>query len=203
MAHALGRHRGDSGARLRAMAREHTVEGHATSAAGAGAVWSLLADTAGWTGWAGFDEARRTRDGAPEPEGVGAHRLFLSGKVRNEEEIVRFEPGKALGYKVIAGNLPFREYRSEVTLDPAADGGTSIRWRSTYRAEVAGLGRADRAPLRAIPPGDGGEARARRRAAATLDAPAHDPRSPARAASARRRSPPRPRAGSPPAAWRR
>ena len=51
----------------------------ATSAAGAGAVWALLADTAGWTEWAGFDEARRTADGAPEPEGVGAHRLFLTG----------------------------------------------------------------------------------------------------------------------------
>jgi hypothetical protein len=122
------------------MAREHTVEGRATSAASADAVWALLADTAGWTAWSGVDEARRTADGAPDPEGVGAHRLFVSGRIRNEEEVVRFEPGKVLGYKVIGGNLPFREYHSEVTLGPAPEG-TQITWRSTFRPKWPGTGR--------------------------------------------------------------
>ena len=122
------------------MAREHTVEGSATSRAEPSAVWALLADTACWTEWAGFDEARRTKDGAPDPEGVGAHRLFLSGRVRNEEEIVRFEPGRVLGYRVIGGNIPVRNYRSEVTLAPADGGGTQITWRSTFEGKYPGLG---------------------------------------------------------------
>lgn len=122
------------------MARTHTVEASATSAADAAAVWALLADTASWADWAGFDVARRTKDGAPDAEGVGAHRLFHSGRVRNEEEIERFEPGRVLGYRVIGGNLPFREYRAEVTLTPAAGGGTQITWRSTFTSKYPGLG---------------------------------------------------------------
>ena len=121
------------------MAREHEIDARATSSASPEAVWALLADTASWPSWSGVDEARRTKDGAPDPEGVGANRLFITAKVRNEEEIVRFEPGRALGYRVIGGTLPIRDYRSEVTLTRAG-AGTEIAWRSVFRAKYPGSG---------------------------------------------------------------
>lgn len=121
------------------MARQHTIEASATSAADADTVWALLADTSCWTDWAGFDVARRTRDGTPDPEGVGARRLFLRGRTRNEEEIERFEPERVLGYTVIGGNIPVHDYHSEVTLT-AADGGTHITWRSTFQGRWPGSG---------------------------------------------------------------
>ena len=121
------------------MAREHEIDARATSAASPEAVWALLADTASWPTWSGVDEAHRTKDGAPDPEGVGANRVFITSKVRNEEEIVRFEPGRALGYRVIGGTLPIRDYRSEVTLTPAGSG-TEIRWHSLFKAKYPGTG---------------------------------------------------------------
>lgn len=122
------------------MARQHTIEASATSAADADTVWALLADTSCWTDWAGCDAARRTRDGVPDAEGVGARRLFLRGRTRNEEEIERFEPGRVLGYTVIGGNIPVRDYHSEVTLTPADGGATRITWRSTFRGRWPGSG---------------------------------------------------------------
>ncbi len=122
------------------MGREHVIEARARSAAAPDAVWDLLSDTAGWPRWSGVERARRIADGSGDPEGVGARRLFLTGRVRNEEEIVRFEPGRALGYRVIGGNIPVRDYRSQVLLTPTGDGGTEIEWRSIFRAKWPGSG---------------------------------------------------------------
>src|SRR5436190_23282564 len=116
------------------MAREHVIDARATSAAAPDAVWAMLADTSSWPSWSGVDQATRTKDGSPDPEGVGANRLFNTNKVRNEEEIVRFEPGRVLGYRVIGGTLPIRDYRSEVTLTPSGDG-TDISWRSVFKSK--------------------------------------------------------------------
>jgi hypothetical protein len=35
-------------------------------------------------------------------------------------------------YELLSG-LPIRDYRAGVTLAPAAEGGTAIRWRSSFR----------------------------------------------------------------------
>ena len=43
-------------------------------------------------------------------------------------------------YALIGGNLPVRDYRGEVTLEPAPGGGTTITWRSTYRPKIPGTG---------------------------------------------------------------
>lgn len=122
------------------MAREFVIEAHASSSAPPEAVWALLADTAGWPAWSGVEQARRTAEGSPDPEGVGAKRLFISGRVRNEEVVERFEPGRVLGYHVIGGNLPIRDYHSEVTLTPSENGGTAIEWRSRFKPKWPGSG---------------------------------------------------------------
>src|SRR6476469_9938430 len=101
------------------MAAKQLIDVRARSAAPPDAVWALLADTPGWPDWSGVDSAERTRDGSPESEGVGSQRVFRTGRVRNEEEIVRFEPPRALSYRVIGGNLPLRDYRADVTLTPS------------------------------------------------------------------------------------
>ena len=72
------------------------------------------------------------------PEGLGAVRLFTTGRHTSRERVVTCEPGRVFAYELEAG-LPLRDYRAVVTLAPGANG-TTINWRSTFRAKVPGTG---------------------------------------------------------------
>lgn len=111
-----------------------TVEVTASTDAPAEAVWALLANVETWSDWADFDVAELERPGAPDPQGVGALRRFRRGRVRNVEEVVRFEPPHALSYEVRRSSIPMRDYHAEVVLSTRLDGGTVIAWRSRFRA---------------------------------------------------------------------
>ena len=121
------------------------------------AVWALLADTASWTDWAASTSrgARRTARRTPRasaPTGCSTH-----GRVRNEEEIERFEPGRVLGYRVIGGNIPVRDYHSEVTLTPHGER------RDDDHLALALPGQVARAPAGSSPGASGRSCRRRRR----------------------------------------
>jgi uncharacterized protein YndB with AHSA1/START domain len=118
----------------------HTIDVRETSTAPVQAVWDLLADVDSWPTWSGVEKAERLAPGDPAPDGLGSRRLFLTGRVRNEEEVVRFEPPHHLSYEVRGGNLPIRDYHADVTLSEGPDGGTVIEWRSTFRAKYPGTG---------------------------------------------------------------
>jgi uncharacterized protein YndB with AHSA1/START domain len=131
------------------MATQH-IDVRETSSAPVSAVWALLADVETWPAWSGVEEARLVSPGSPEPEGVGARRLLLTGRVRNEEEVVRFDAPHHFSYEVRGGNLPIRDYRGDVTLSEAPGGGTVIEWRSAFRAKVPGTGGLVRRKLEAF-----------------------------------------------------
>lgn len=106
----------------------------ATSAAPPEAVWEVLSDHAGMARWAGgIFRSRRVSSGAPEPDGAGAVRALLTvgGPVR--EEIVAFERPVVLTYRAVSGLPTVRDYLGEVELSPTPDGGTRIRWRTSFR----------------------------------------------------------------------
>jgi uncharacterized protein YndB with AHSA1/START domain len=96
-------------------------------------VWALLADARSWPRWAPFDDAM-----VEEGEGAGELRRFQAGRRTTRERVTTFEPPRRLGYELVSG-IPIRDYRAEVTLTPA-DGGTEIRWRSSFRAKLPGTG---------------------------------------------------------------
>ncbi len=93
-------------------------------------LWAHVADISTWSSWGQWDETTRARDGAPEPDGVGALRRFRRGRRTHVEEVVAFEPPSRLAYEVREG-LPVRDYHAEVTLEPVG-GGTRIRWDATF-----------------------------------------------------------------------
>jgi uncharacterized protein YndB with AHSA1/START domain len=95
------------------------------------AVWSLLADTGSWARWAPFADATLESEGSPEREGVGAVRRFRRDRRTTRERVVVFEPPGRLEYELLSG-IPIRDYRAVVLLEPV-DGGTRIRWSSTFR----------------------------------------------------------------------
>ncbi|MGH3390330.1 MAG: SRPBCC family protein [Actinomadura sp.] len=122
----------------------YTIDVSATSSAPPDVIFDHLAHAEAWTVWGpfpGFVRSARSRDGAPDPNGVGAVRRI--GPAR--EEVVAFEPPTRYSYTMLAG-LPIRDYRSDVTLEPH-DGGTAIRWQSRFEPKIPGTGPLFRAVL--------------------------------------------------------
>jgi len=117
---------------------QQVIDRTATSSAAPSAVYALLADGSTWPQWSPVGSFELLEPGDGTPEGIGAVRLFTTGRIKSRERVVEGRPGEVFSYVLEAG-LPLRDYTAVVTLTPARSG-TSIHWRSTFRAKVPGSG---------------------------------------------------------------
>jgi Polyketide cyclase / dehydrase and lipid transport len=101
-------------------------------------VYALLADGATWPEWSPLDSFELIAPGDGAPEGLGAVRLFTTGRHKSRERVVTCQPGEVFAYELQAG-LPLRDYRAVVRLTSTPEG-TAINWRSTFRPKVPGTG---------------------------------------------------------------
>ncbi|HSV66417.1 MAG TPA: SRPBCC family protein [Mycobacteriales bacterium] len=108
------------------------------TAAAPGAVYRLLTDGASWPVWSPLGSFELARPGEDGVEGVGAVRVFRTWPATSRERIVELVPDRRLSYELMSG-LPLRAYRADIDLKPD-DGGTTIRWHSTFRPVAAGTG---------------------------------------------------------------
>lgn len=118
---------------------DQVIERTATTTGDPDAVFALLADGATWPRWSPIGAFELIEPGDGRPEGLGALRLFTTGRHRSRERVVVRQPGRSFGYVLEAG-LALRGYRAVVNLSPAPGGGTVISWRSTFRPKVPGTG---------------------------------------------------------------
>jgi hypothetical protein len=115
------------------------IDKTATTSGDPAAVYELLADGSTWPQWSPIGSFELLEPGAGTPEGLGAIRLFTTGRHKSRERVVERRPGAAFAYVLEAG-LPLRDYKAVLTLSPSATGGTTINWRSTFTAKVPGTG---------------------------------------------------------------
>jgi uncharacterized protein YndB with AHSA1/START domain len=115
----------------------NVVEATARSSAPRDAVWRVLADGRSWSEWGEWQTTEYEREGDPAPDGVGAIRRFTLRRVTTREQVVLFEPPSRFGYELLSG-IPVRNYRADVTLTDAGDGGTNIHWESRFDARFRG-----------------------------------------------------------------
>ena len=117
----------------------HAAEADAVSEAPREVVWGVLADASRWAEWGIWSSSVLERQGDPAPDGVGAIRVFTKRPVTSREEVVVFEPGVRLVYRLLSG-LPVKDYTGTVTLHdhPA---GSRISWRSEWESRVPGIQR--------------------------------------------------------------
>ena len=108
-------------------------------------VWPLLGEARRWCEWSFLTASGLERDGSPDPDGVGAVRRFTRNGVGSREEVVAWDPPHHLAYRILSG-FPVRDYRSDVTLEPAG-GGTRIEWAGSYDLRWPGTGRLLQAVL--------------------------------------------------------
>lgn len=96
-------------------------------------VWRWLDDSASWPDWTPIDAHALERPRGED--GLGERRRFTTGRVTVHEEIVERIPERRLAY-VLRSGLAVRDYRAEIDLEPTQDGGTAIRWHTTFRPKV-------------------------------------------------------------------
>jgi uncharacterized protein YndB with AHSA1/START domain len=119
--------------------KDQTLQVTVRSSATPDDVWRLLAAIDTWSRWGPWSSAALDSPGAGEPDGVGAVRRLRYRRTVSVEEVTAFEPPHRLGYRLLAG-LPVRDYRSEVRLDAAPEGGTRITWSSRFHGLAPGQG---------------------------------------------------------------
>jgi hypothetical protein len=103
-----------------------------------GAIYELLRDGATWPTWSPLGSFELTRQGDGEPEGIGAIRVFRTGRVTSTERVVELVPEKRFSYELVSG-LAVRDYRADVDLH--TNGGvTTIHWHSSFRPKLPGSG---------------------------------------------------------------
>ena len=108
------------------------------SSASPDAIYDLLAHGATWPTWSGIDSFELRQQGDAGGESLNAIRVFRTGRVTSVERLVELVPGHRLSYALVSG-LPLGDYRADVDLLPS-DGGTLIRWHSTFVAKRPGTG---------------------------------------------------------------
>ena len=127
------------------MGRKLEIDERAWSAADPHTVYALLADGTTWPTWSGIGSFVLREPGDGVPEGLGALRAFQTGRTTSVERVVAADPGRRFSYTLVDG-MPLRDYRADVELTPT-DGGTSIRWHSTFFPGRPGTGRLYRLVL--------------------------------------------------------
>ena len=114
------------------------IDKRAWSAASPETVYGLLADGSTWPAWSGIDSFELCAAGDDGGESLNAIRAFHTGRTTSVEQLVELVPGRRLSYVLLKG-LPLADYRADVDLTPQ-DGGTAIRWHSTFVAKRPGTG---------------------------------------------------------------
>lgn len=118
--------------------RRYVIEKSARSFADPSEVYRLLRDGATWPDWSSITGFELEREGDGEPEGVGAVRVFLNGRIRGRDEITGFAPDRQFRYNHLDG-LPVRDYRGVVDIVPR-DSGTDITWTVSFGPKYYGTG---------------------------------------------------------------
>ena len=105
-----------------------TIEAAATTSGSPAAVWALLADASTWARWGAWSKVEVEGGGEQAP---GAVRVLVKAPYRLRERVTEWVPGERMGYELLDG-MRVRGYRALVTLEETPDGGTVVRWHSTY-----------------------------------------------------------------------
>lgn len=99
-------------------------------------VWQRLSDSARYPDWTPVEEAKVDR---PAAEGVTELRSLRTGRYLIREEVVERREPERLSYVLLSG-LPLKDYRAEIDLSARADGGTDVRWHTTFDPKLPGTG---------------------------------------------------------------
>jgi len=110
------------------IATVRVIEATADSSGSREAVWVLLADASKWAQWGAWSNVEVEGGGQ---HGPGAVRVLRRTPFRVRERVTDWVPGERMGYELVDG-MRVQGYSALVTLEDSGQGGTRVRWRSSY-----------------------------------------------------------------------
>lgn len=119
--------------------RRQSIDVQVPTEASPDVLYQLLRDGATWPTWSPLDSFELREPAADEPEGLGAIRMFRTGRVASVERLVELVPDRRLSYELVSG-LPLRGYHADVDLEKDEEGRITIHWHSTFEPKVPGTG---------------------------------------------------------------
>jgi hypothetical protein len=111
------------------------IQKTAKTTADAAAVYALLLDGTSWPSWSPIDSVKLENG----HKGVGEVRILTSGRVSGRDTIDELIPDRRFGYTNVSEQIPVKNYRGVVDLEPSGDG-TTITWTSTFEPKYPGTG---------------------------------------------------------------
>lgn len=110
-----------------------TIHVERTLNATADFVFDRLAEHADYDQFPGVKSAELLEAGSPDKNGVGAVRRIAGGPFVLDEVIERYEPGAALGYKIIRSRpLPIRHKVGLITIEATGAQQCQVVWHSEF-----------------------------------------------------------------------
>jgi polyketide cyclase/dehydrase/lipid transport protein len=125
------------------MSRTQSIDVRAVAPVPPAAVWADLVDGSTWPAWSPLGSYELVSPGSTGPDAPrGEVRTFRTkqaiGETAPREEVVEVVPEQRLSY-VLLGGMPLDGYRADIDLTPV-EGGTEIRWRSSFTARRPWMG---------------------------------------------------------------
>lgn len=104
----------------------------------AATVFDVISDHAGYASLPGVRRAWLRQTGDDHRDGVNAERVLDLGLARIVERITEYDPGNALGYRIIESPLPIEHLGARLLFErvPGTAPRTRVHWRSQLRANT-------------------------------------------------------------------
>ncbi|RJS93311.1 SRPBCC family protein [Salinisphaera sp. Q1T1-3] len=101
----------------------------------AATIFDVIADHEGYASLPGVRAAWLRVPGENERGGIGAERVIKLPAMQLVEQIVEYQPGESLGYRIIESPLPIHHLGARILLQPLGTSGlrTRVHWTSRLR----------------------------------------------------------------------
>lgn len=103
------------------------------------AIYSLLKDSSTYPSWSMVDSYEMERPGRGGLHDVGEIRVLTTGRFVMREEMTEFAPDRCVAYRLLSG-FPVSDYHARTLLEPLPEGGTQMRWQSSFCPKHFGTG---------------------------------------------------------------
>ncbi len=94
-------------------------------------VFATVTDHEGMPAWLPA-KVSLVKQGTPDRNGLGAVRRVVARGLALHEEVVRWEPPKAMDYRIV-GFSPLRDHLGEMRFSSGDDGGTLLDYKIRFR----------------------------------------------------------------------